>query len=201
MTKLKSLHWLGIIASTLFSIATFADTEVTYFHPFVPPGKAQNGHCWASSIASPRSDAWRCMVDNAIYDPCFTTTDKNNVVCGFNPAINQMGFLLNLTQPLPQANVFTPKTIRPWLIMLADGSTCRPFTGTLAAIHHQPVEYGCSDSKPCNANGACTFLTGILGEPKQGTTWTAQKVIYAVSPTGNLTLKQQSTVTISKAWQ
>ena len=39
-----------------------------------------SGECWTTSVASPRTDAFRCMAGNAISDPCFVV-DAGSVAC------------------------------------------------------------------------------------------------------------------------
>jgi hypothetical protein len=69
-------------------------TEVTIFRPPLPStGGEQEGNCWTNSIAVNRSDAWRCMLGNRIYDPCFEATGQTRqVICGANPVKHKDGF-------------------------------------------------------------------------------------------------------------
>jgi len=48
-----------------------AKTEVIAYQPGEPTGDPQEGECWTTSLILPREDAWRCMIENSIYDPCF----------------------------------------------------------------------------------------------------------------------------------
>jgi hypothetical protein len=79
-------------------------TEVTVFRPPVPSGPSRSGECWTESIAVSRSGAWRCMVGNEIYDPCFSSAGLiDAVICDANPAKGSAGFILKLTKPSAQA--------------------------------------------------------------------------------------------------
>ncbi len=75
-------------------------TQVIVFTPTVPNAPAREGYCWTSSIALHRADAWRCMIGNAIEDPCFATPDVSDaVICRANPATSATpAFLLRLDQ-------------------------------------------------------------------------------------------------------
>ncbi len=84
----------------------------------------QSGHCWVSSIASQRSDAYRCMVGNSIHDPCFTLS-QHAVACPLDPGANT-GLLISLTKPLPQSN----RIANAWQMQLVSGAMCNMGTGT-----------------------------------------------------------------------
>lgn len=90
--------------------------------------KHVSGHCWTSSIASRRSDAFRCMTGNEIYDPCFKIGAKS-VACPDEAALNT-GILMNLTQPLPPAQS-PPPSPQAWAMVLESGAHCSRATGTV----------------------------------------------------------------------
>lgn len=83
------------------------------------------GSCWTASIASQRSDAFRCMSGNEIHDPCFTL-DAHSVAC---PASATSGIRIALTKPLPQAN--PPGKPNVWMMKLSGGIACNIGTGTV----------------------------------------------------------------------
>ena len=62
------------------STATITATQVITYSPGPPTGEPQAGRCWTNSLAVWRDDAWRCIVGNEIYDPCFSEDDS--VICG-----------------------------------------------------------------------------------------------------------------------
>ncbi len=64
--------------------------------------ESQAGSCFANAIGLGRTNAWRCTVDNQIYDPCFAVDDGTIVICGANPATGETGFVPELTEPLPE---------------------------------------------------------------------------------------------------
>jgi len=121
-----------------------SETSVIRFAPAVPPGDVREGSCRTESIAVSRSGAWRCMVGNAISDPCFVVPAKHHqLVCNANPALKTDGFLLKLTKPLPTAAHLDRKA-QPWVFRLADNSICQAMTGTLPAVNGEPARWSCS---------------------------------------------------------
>lgn len=127
-------------------------THVVAFSPSVPAGaQPVSGSCWTNSIAAPyRTDAWRCTVGNAIQDPCFEVASSTDLLCDPNPAVpdSTSSVVLKLSSALP-----TPETIPggvpstwAWLVQLADGTLCSPFTGTLppVTLNDQTAGYSCA---------------------------------------------------------
>jgi hypothetical protein len=85
------------------------------------------GSCWTTSIASTRGDAYRCMVGNAIYDPCFMR-GASSVVCPEN-LVDNSGLAIKLTKPLPPSA--SPQAAQPWAMVLASHIACNRATGTV----------------------------------------------------------------------
>jgi hypothetical protein len=83
-----------------------------------------NGYCWTGSIASERSDAFRCMTGNSIHDPCFTLSPRE-VACPTSAEKNE-GVVISLTKPLPPAN----QSSSVWRMQLESGAECNVGTGT-----------------------------------------------------------------------
>lgn len=205
-----NLIFTGLTLACLSApISLFADpapvtaTQVNVFQPTLPvTGKAQQGYCWTQSVAIPRTNAWRCMIDSAIQDPCFSTSDPNKVVCGVSPITHQKGFVIQLTKPLPAQTATSPQAANSaWVVQLEDGSVCRPYTGTLRIVNGSPVKYFCSDSGKCMPNVGCQHMTGLLDSLTPGKIWTAQKATYSTSPTGGITLEKVTQVNIATVWQ
>jgi hypothetical protein len=84
----------------------------------------ESGYCWVGSIASARSDAFRCMTGNSIHDPCFTLSPQQ-VACPENATQNS-GIVIALTKPLPPPN--QSKSV--WRMQLQSGAECNVATGT-----------------------------------------------------------------------
>ncbi len=175
-------------------------TEVTLFQPRLPVGPSRSGECWTDSIAVSRSDVWRCMVGNEIYDPCFSSAGLNNaVICDANPAQGSAGFVLKLTKPLPKPSFQASPPTRPWLVKLADNTTCEIQTGTIAFVAGLEIPYGCSDSQKCGDNG-CPHMTGLTNKFKRGKVWVADKVTFKSSNKG-LQLISRRPVAVTAVWR
>jgi hypothetical protein len=151
-------------------------TRVVVFEPWTRAGLADGirvaatvrGSCWVSSIASPRPDAYRCMVRNEISDPCFAdryTSRGYGVVACPDPGPARV-VLVELTQPLPPSSP-AATTAWPWLITLASGLQCIDLTGaTLYTKGIGRLNYACGTGS--RAYGA-PFL---WGDAHHGRTWT-----------------------------
>ena len=145
-------------------------TSVVRFTPTMPSGDMREGSCWTESIAVPRAGAWRCMVDNAISDPCFTVSaNHQQVVCGANPALKTDGFVLKLTKPLPESSRREHRA-EPWLFRLADNSICEAMTGTLPVVNGEPARWSCAIHIRDQVRPA-----GVITKLTQGKIWMAEK--------------------------
>jgi len=175
-------------------------TQVITFRPAIPKGKARAGYCWTDSIAVDRRGAWRCMEDNSISDPCFEVRGlKKAVVCDANPATGQAGFVMNLTKRLPTPSS-GPRVTRPWLLKLADGSVCEIETGTISQVNGVDVPYDCSDSRGCDEQGNCPYMTGLAESLKSGKVWRAQKFTFSADSGGIKELKREW-VDVETVWK
>ena len=179
-------------------------TEVTIFRPpFPSTGGGREGNCWTDSIAVNRSGAWRCMLGNRIYDPCFEATGQTNqVICGANPVKHKDGFSLILTKPLP-SRPQDKAPPQPWLLELADGSLCEAATGTMAVIDGEPVRYPCNSPSPGESK-ASKLNCGLLDKLHPAPVWRADKVCFTVSPSENgppFQLQKRETVAIRRVWE
>jgi hypothetical protein len=143
------------LASTAAQIAPLSSTAVKLITPFqngsLGAGFAVtsrgSGQCFATSVASAaRPDAWRCMIGNAIHDPCFQNImgDPNQLACPEAPWGANVT-LLTLTSQLPteQRKEMALKDALPWALELANGQHCTLFTGATAPIAGMRINYGC----------------------------------------------------------
>lgn len=143
---------------------TSESTQVIVFHPKGMPTQERTGSCWSTSNVINRVDAWRCITDNSIYDPCFSTPGNSQaVICNTSPLSDSTGFKLNLTESLPARGPVSPVK-SAWAFELADGTNCSFVGGATAAFEGKRVNYSCSDG------------WYILGELQEGQVWTARKV-------------------------
>ncbi len=166
---------VAAIVATAFDVRS-ADspqtrTEVVVFMPAIPTGETQQGACWTRSIALDRPGAWRCMAGNSIHDPCFQVPPHHDeVVCGANPALRKTGFVMKLSKPLPaEAPTSLGAAASWWIMQLADGSVCEPFTGTLSQVNGEIARWFCV--KPGPGQPTTTLVTKV----NQGTTWTVER--------------------------
>ena len=180
-----------ISVAIIFSLASFAaapamaypgPTKVVGYAASGMKGNAVKGYCWTSSIASSRSDAFRCMIGNSIMDPCFKLSAKT-VACPQNVAANT-GVVINLTKPLPQAN---PKSAaKPWRFQVAGGSGIMCNAGTGTVIGNYP--YYCSGNLVCTA-------------PATSAKWPTTFMAQCGTPSGPMTVKGARTMFVMTLWQ
>jgi hypothetical protein len=173
-------------------------TRIIRYSPATPGIGTKQGHCWTGSIAIPRPDAWRCMVGNEIFDPCFSSEDGMEVVCDVDPSKGNPGFNLQLTEPLPtsenppQETGTTAQT--GWLIELDDGTYCRPATGATGIVDGKAATYYCA------SESADTDVV-LLGDlDSTGPVWTAEKAVLVPGPKGPRLAKSKR-VGIKTVWQ
>jgi len=180
-----------------------AATQIIAYNPAPPASSTpvEEGSCWTNSIAAPfRADAWRCAVGNGINDPCFQLPNNtSSLLCGINPTVlnSTSTFVLKLTQPLPAAQLppGTPPSNWAWLVQLADGTLCSPFTGTLPiTATGEAANYGC-------APGTLGKDVMIFGLNSSSSAWTAEIGTIVQSTSSLPTLTSSSTVPVATVWQ
>jgi hypothetical protein len=112
--------------------------------------KTVRGSCWEGSIAAFRSDAWRCMSGNFIYDPCFSSAPAAGIVlCSSAPWTSSV-VEIKLTKGLPvsMANPHGASTKGlPWALQTTAGKKCSVVTGATNAIGNRRAGYACGHSK------------------------------------------------------
>lgn len=134
---------IGLLTAPALAVPTMAaHTKVVVFDAkSMHVTSRQTGYCWTSSIASQRADAYRCMVGNAIHDPCFTLSQKS-VACPTS-ADGTSGVAISLTKPLPQDTM--RNTV--WRMQLVNGTRCDIGTGTVVPDY----PFYCSGGLVCSA--------------------------------------------------
>jgi|GEM_PF-714853 len=144
--------------------ANLPSTDVRLYRPFevvkgqvTPvPKKTLKGKCWTHSLTNHRSDAWRCMVGNQIFDPCFVKTyvSRNKVICPQTPWSSEAVWLKLESNLLPEKNeTLDMSTDYPWAVELLNGVRCTRATGAMPSFHGQSIQYTCNND---------TFLVGKL---------------------------------------
>lgn len=161
-------------------------TQVIVFAPKANPSQAVPGYCWTRSLAVSRDGAWRCMVVNRIYDPCFSRPDdSSSVICAPDPRDESKDVKMDLTRPLPTGSLGTSRQ-HAWALELADGTVCTFITGATAPIEGERLNYGCSNDWV------------IAGDPSPGQVWTAKT--YLLKPR-SIVVEQSSTATVRTVWE
>lgn len=179
-------------------------TQIVAYVPATPASSTpvESGSCWTNSIAAPfRSDAWRCTVGNSISDPCFEIPGSTStLLCNINPTTvtaSTSTFVLDLTKPLPAPEI--PPGLPPsnwaWLVQLADGTLCTPFTGTLPiTANGEAASYGC-------APGPLGDNLLIFALNSSSSAWTADVGTIAETTSSLPTIATSSTVPVATVWQ
>jgi hypothetical protein len=154
--------------------------EVTEQTPLTVKNKI-SGQCNAQSQLILREDAWRCMAEGKIFDPCFAkmSQDKTEVICPQSPWVGD-SVQIEVSGPLNNENHVTLDMSRvfPWGIELANGEHCHAIESN-EVYDSMPVRYRCSNQN---------VLIGYLQRCKS--TWS----ILEKTPEGVVT------VNLSKAW-
>ncbi len=179
-----------------------AETRVVFFTPKVPSGPKQEGSCWTRSIAVDRPGAWRCDVGNAIYDPCFQVPPlEGEVVCGADPVLGKTGFVMKLTKPFPIESAPPSAWPSPWILQLADGSVCEPFTGTRPAVNGDPATWSCI--KPGVPPSPRT--NSLVTKVHPGKVWTVDRYAESAASMGNPMSERRrveaQVVPVVKVWE
>ena len=144
------------------------------------------GSCWEGSLATPRSEAWRCTLVNEIKDPCFTS-GVSTLVCPEGGPWTGAGIEIRLTQPLPRERENTGhwpsgEQAQPWALQLTDGSHCELMGGATGTVNGMRLHYECRPDQ-----------LALYGNPdRSAPVWT----IYG----GALNASQLTKRTIAIAW-
>jgi hypothetical protein len=179
-----------------------AETQVVFFTPAIPPGKPQEGSCWTRSIAVDRPGVWRCTVGNAIHDPCFQVPpNPDQLVCDADPALGKSGFVTKLTKALPPETAPPAVWPSPWIMKLADGSVCEPYTGTRPAVNGEPAPWFCI--KPGVPPSPRT--NSLVTKVNPGEVWTVDRYAESAAsmgpPNSERRRVEAQVVPVLKVWQ
>jgi hypothetical protein len=146
---------LGLaLAAAVLAAAAGPGTSLHTYEPFsghalargVRVARTTHGSCWTTSIADARTDAFRCMVGNDIYDPCFApaAAASTDVVCPLDvPGAPVLRIALTKPLPLPGPSV-NPRHYPPWAVQLPGGRWCTLETGAAGIIAGLRVSYNCT---------------------------------------------------------
>ena len=131
-------------------------TEVIKYEQNYIPEKKKEGSCWTTSIAAQSNEkAWRCSVENGLYDPCFETQTKQ-IVCLVDPDDPYSGFELKLTEALPEFGTGNQQDV-VWITKLENGLTCSLSSGAADELNGEFFYYYCNNSAVLLGNWGKTF--------------------------------------------
>lgn len=155
------------------SMATDASPPATKIVHFSPSGIRGTidapADCWETSVAAPRTNAWRCGVKNIIYDPCFSVSAQADyMICAADPAGDTRGLKAMLAHPLPAPGPYS-NGIQAWKMRLSDGSVCSSAPGATGQFGGERLNYYCT-------NG-----WWIVGSPRIGSVWMVRLVKWGQS--------------------
>jgi hypothetical protein len=145
--------------AVLFAVALFVDvahadqssTQVRLFSAFGPEAihadltikSRASGSCWTSSLAdSGRPDAYRCMVEHSIIDPCFRAPSGLTVVCPDGPFSHAV-VVISLKRAIPRVTKAAETEPPPWGLRLANGLRCSFLTGATWVEGGMRANYSC----------------------------------------------------------
>lgn len=147
---------VGSLIPILFSYIEFSEkhrvTKEFYYasaNSTVKESDLIEAKCWTMSVASFRTDAYRCMVNNEIHDPCFSLPLNHSVVsCPDYPNDDKHYFKFIDTRDIETEQKHTSLTTDenlPWYIVLDSGVECSFITGATASIANLRMDYGCDN--------------------------------------------------------
>jgi hypothetical protein len=173
MNRFFTAAIVALLVLATFTVASGAPAKthvVKFDQRRMDVTSSARGDCWTTSIASRRMDAYRCMVVNSIYDPCFVVTAKI-VACpsALNP---NSGIRVLLTKPLPSAQRAGSPNV--WMMELANGVKCNVGTGTV--LPNYP--YYCTGNWVCGSPQGSSvggIEVAACGQPVSGTSITARR--------------------------
>ncbi len=147
-----------------------ARTNVRYFLPYNAGGlnvglavvNRLTGTCDSpSSSAAGRPDAWTCIVEGGVLDPCFENPfgpvdGPTELACADSPFSGDV-VLVTTTSPLPRTEgdlerakteigqkVGLEAAPLPWALELANGEQCGILRGATAGLAGMRINYGCT---------------------------------------------------------
>ena len=196
------MTWTPAVFAAIGLLACLAQNRDTPPAPtrvvrFTPPkadsGSARPGTC-QRSLVSDRIDAYRCVVAETTYDPCFATDGAGVMLCGADPRDSSSGTIVTASPPPDSARGPRGEGLRAWFFELEDGSTCRPLIfGGGREVDGMIELYTCRFAPPGS--------DAVLGEiDTRAPVWTIpQAALNKRMPP--LSIKQVVSAVVKTAWQ
>jgi len=143
---------LGLLLVTFFSYIISSGEEIktsTYF--FASDYKntknsteLPKAECWTNSLSTQRPDAYRCIVNNEIHDPCFSDPINYSIIsCPDDPYGDNHFFQVDVEKLPVYDSSLEESNNSPWFIRLEDNTKCGFMTGATALIAGMRIDYGC----------------------------------------------------------
>jgi len=152
-TTIASLFVTLVSVACLPGLAQAAQATITsIYQAFTPHGfvklrtRSKAGYCWEGALTIARRDAWRCLVGNYVYDPCFSAVRNPGIVVCPDAPWRNTGVKIRLTKPLPRAygNHSAPSLrLMSWAIELKDGRRCLFASGVSDVAEGKRLNYIC----------------------------------------------------------
>lgn len=127
-------HLVVIFFTIIFSAPLFAeDTDLKLYRPFDDAmsliiKEKIKGQCWQQSQRIKREDAWRCVAETQIYDPCFIKEygSQKEAVCPKSPWLKD-SVQIKLDKPVDNSAHLSLDMSEafPWAMELATGEKCQ----------------------------------------------------------------------------
>lgn len=131
------LRAVVVIFAITSSFCLFAqDTELKLYRPFgevtqqapIVIKEEKSGQCWQQSQRIKREDAWRCVAEGTVYDPCFVKQfgSHTQAICPQSPWVGN-SVQINMSSPVDNsqhAELDMSETF-PWAIELTTGEKCQ----------------------------------------------------------------------------
>jgi hypothetical protein len=146
-----------VLLPSVGATAGATHTRTHIYEPFTAAGapakhvaKTVRGSCWEGSSAAFRSDAWRCMSGNFIYDPCFSSAHAAGIVLCSSAPWSASVVKMKLAKQLPRSmgNPHGASTkVLPWAVETTAGKKCAVVSGATKAIGNRRANYVCGHSK------------------------------------------------------
>lgn len=148
---------LIVLLSIVALSSSAAETVLKLYRPFgeaieqVSPKAAVilAGSCSGQSQLIVREDAWRCQVEQTVYDPCFikTAPASRQLICPSSPWSSE-AVAIDVAAPLDNSQHLTLDMARalPWAVELTNGEYCQAVISS-STVDSMPVRYQCSNNQ------------------------------------------------------
>jgi len=124
-------------------------TQTMYYVPVsnndIDLQKINTANCWTGSATVWRRDAFRCMHENFIYDPCFEVPFNSELIsCPLTPYTGDVYFIAETDTVEGRHNNFEEVPPYPWFIKLVDNTECHMISGATNLIANNRMDYSCN---------------------------------------------------------